>query len=517
MTRKKAEKARENGGSKDNVEERAESLINEANALLTYKEPEGNRQKGIAFLQEAIELGSVKAMYRLGQVYENGGIISTDRGKSIELYTLAAENHHEDAIIALAKLYYNDETIEDHYNLAMKVIDKYLVLFNGEANYLKGLMLWNGQGVEINARMAIGHMTFAAMTGHMKAAAFLGNVYENGHKADLRFDTYDPRQVEPNQCNAAHFYEIAAVKGDRNSKYKLALMKLHGRGTNHDYRGAFYYLWHAANADLGAAQLELARFYISELLFPKDITAAMFWALMSQNYEYNPQASEFINELKTKLKKAAFVKLQQEVLDHKNTKNKDKKAIPNYLLLPDRYLELYGFTADEDTTPAIPETKDTDICPPEETTPKTNDDKGAQGNNQVPFVITDIKKLAITIYTNSDKVKLAYEDKHITLEAAKVLSPNCKELLLRHDKHLNHHERAVSYYDSDIYDAQNSSERSNHQIVADFNYAFRKFFDLDKKIKPFKWIGKKADRSLKANFTLKVDYKPKKQGKPQST
>jgi len=120
--------------------------------------------------------------------------------------------------------------------------------------------------------------------------------------------------------------------------------------------------------------------------------------------------------------------------------------------------------------------------------------------------VSEIGKLSLILYPKTKLITLNYHDKKKTHKYKDVLSDNCIELLIRHNKHLEHNEAQIGYYESDIYDATKGMERSNRQIVYDFNSDLRKLFQIAKEVKPFEWIGKGKTRSLKANFNLKVKY-----------
>lgn len=351
MTRKNAESACDSGkcmSSEDSIT----SLMKEAEELLKIGNPSHNKQKGIICLRKAIDMGSSEAMYKLGLEYERGYNIAKNKDKAIELFALSAKANNQTAVTHLSYLYYNDKTIENHFEKALGLIDLYASWDNYNTDYLIGLMYWNGYGVDMDADKAIINMTKAAIVGnHIQAAHFLGTLYEYGHEAKNDYYNWDPRQVNPDPCASAKFYEIASNNGHATSKYRLAMMKMEGRGTNIDYYVGFVLLWEAAVEKIGRAQFELAKFYVSDCLFPKDNIAAIFWAMMSQNFEYNPNTNSFIKDLETELPKSTLMKLQQRVSFYKNSLNKVNNGIKDLILPPHLYAIKFNnlFNKDVDT------------------------------------------------------------------------------------------------------------------------------------------------------------------------
>jgi len=498
------------GHGEGNVEKQIETLIEMAKEILDHFALSDTEMQMVdEYLQKAIDLGSVEAMYLLGQEYDTGYMLTQNIPKAIELYTIAAEKRHQKAVNRLINIYYYDTSNEKRYEQAMEIIDKYSNLDNGHAYYFKGWMYLHGQGVANDTKSGLQYLDVAAKWGHdLRAIKLLEEFYEYGHEL---FD------ISQDLIKAAFYHDLAAQQGDKESQYKLAMVKLKGIGTTTDYHGAYQWLWKSALQSYGMAQVELAKFYVSGNLFPKDVSTALLWLLISQNNIVCEEAKTHITECEKEISKAKLTKLQKEAIRlYKNMKH-ITEGKSELLLLPDKYLELNGFNAEDEVDdnmsgrnqstqvePEGDEPVDDTIYPPTEASHERVSQLGK---------INKISDLFVTFYPNNGKVTFAYQDHKFTTTFLNHFSENCKELLIRHDKHINHGESPVAYYDSNIYDKEIYRERPNRQIVYDFNYALRKLLGIAKDQKPFVWVGKGKDRLLMVNFTLSVKYKPPKRSR----
>lgn len=293
----------------------------------------------------------------------------------------------------------------------------------------------------------------------------------------------------------AYFYLLqSADQGCVSSLIEVATREIEGKGTSQDYLSAFLHLWQAA---ISSAQdvsgddinryfacLALSDFYISNRLFPCDYPSALFWALMSQQVKYDQSTCDYISGLTEKMDRADILECQEEVKEFANDLNLIAAGHSSLIMPPEEYYEKHRFRKDK----------------PKPAQLQKPDNLGSQ------FVIDDIAQLTLSYYIKDNNITLICNGSKKTYKAQTLLNANCLELLTRYNKQDEHNEPLIGYYAADIYDATSAKERSNRQIVSDFNHALRKHFKLGKEVKPFVWIGKGKNRILRANFTLKVKY-----------
>lgn len=493
---------------KELSEDDVEWLVVNAKLLLDWNKSEEEYQKGIKMLKEAVNNGSDEAMCLLGKEYEYGFRMTRNLDKAIKLYEQAAELGNADAIYKLAQLYHSEINCEDHFTIAMDWLNRDEVAYYGDAQYLKGLMYWKGEGVDMDANKAIDCMERAAIFDeHIEANFFLGDLFEFGHRPIYDFDYYDPRYVIADPCRAARYYESAANKGHAESQYSLAKMKLEGRGTSQDYQGAFFLLWGASTSHNlhGRAMFALAEFYLSGLLFPDNINAALFWALSSQNFFHSEESNSFIMCNKDKIKKTEFLKIQKKVLQYRYNRKKACQGKNPYLLPPHLYLKKYGYEDNEptnDTEYKSPEPKIIQPAKPEK--PVVNDALSELSQ----WKVTDAKLLTITL-NYSDKAPTAvfrYQDKKLSFPVNKVFSTTNQDILVKHNNSIKADGRAISYHGRDLC---NTGKNKNHYYIEHFNSHLRKLLGADVSFKPFTWLGHRgvSDKGLKMHFILEI-YRP---------
>jgi len=498
-----AERSAELDDSGVSKEERIQKLLDDAMKILNdYTIPsDSDFDNGISLLMEAFKLGSIEAAYQIGWNYSIPNESHYDIDVAVKYLTIAAEADHPRAIVKLATYYFNTEDTEQHIReqRALSLLDKIKDTSNRQAQYLKGMIYLNGMAtIDCNIKNAIRCLSNAAYNKHVDAMLKLGFLYKDGLNVRVGYDINDVMYLKKNPCEAAKHFHAAASAGSATGQYEYAKMLLDGIGVTQSYVYAFYYLWSAAKQKHGKAQFELAKLYSSGYIFPEDYKTAYIWALISQSFSFQEETNRFIESLKPKLTKHEVSSLQVKAYRYKDIVIKAGTKDTPLLQEPNEYFAKNCYQEDSKavSAPGI-YAKETMPIPSQ---PQNPDNLNCQ------FAIDNINNLTLCYYVKDRNITFICNGSKKTYKAPTMLNANCLELLTRYNKQTEHNEPQIGYYAADIYDATSAKERSNRQIVSDFNHALRKHFRLGKEVKPFEWIGKGKTRSLKANFTLKVKY-----------
>jgi TPR repeat protein len=93
---------------------------------------------------------------------------------------------------------------------------------NRGAQYLTGLMYYDGMGVDKDYKEAVRWYQFAAQQGHAGAQSNLGYIYYKG------------QGVAQDYKEAVRWYRLAAQQGDRDAQNNLGVMYVEGHGVLQD-------------------------------------------------------------------------------------------------------------------------------------------------------------------------------------------------------------------------------------------------------------------------------------------
>lgn len=212
-------------------------------ALLHHEE----QRYAVAFtgFRRAAEMGHAAAQFNLGVYHAEGLGIAQDLEQPVIWYRKAAEQGHANA----------------QFNL--------------------GIRYDNGIGVPKDARIAACWYRKAAEQGQASAQYNLGICYANGEGVtrdeQKAIDWF--RQAAEQNHPQAQFYlqQIAALSGDRDSQYALAICYEQGRGVEKDIDKAIAWYRQAAEQGHRDAQFELGRRYQDGDGLKKHPVAAQSW------------------------------------------------------------------------------------------------------------------------------------------------------------------------------------------------------------------------------------------------
>ena len=137
------------------------------------------QKEALKYLGKAVDAGSVEAMLYMAEVYEKGlGGVKKDKAKAREYTELAAQGGDMNSLMNVAMVYYNQQPpTEESRKKAFHYFDLAANEGNLNALYFRGLMLYDGDGVEMDKDAAIGVLKDAASKNHREAKAKLGEIY----------------------------------------------------------------------------------------------------------------------------------------------------------------------------------------------------------------------------------------------------------------------------------------------------------------------------------------------------
>lgn len=138
------------------------------------------KETAFEYYKKAADLGSSKAMYRVGNRYINGDGVSVDNAAGIAMYELGALLRHGNCLTALGRAYINGEIIEKNIAKGLEYIHKAMEQNNPWSFNMYGWCYDTGTGVEKNQALAREYFLKAAILGESQAMWNLGYMYEYG-------------------------------------------------------------------------------------------------------------------------------------------------------------------------------------------------------------------------------------------------------------------------------------------------------------------------------------------------
>ena len=170
-----------------------------------------------------------------------------------------------------------------------------------EQDFLRGVQLAHGEGVEQDYAQAAKFYLSAAEKGHIAAQYNLAYLYEHGlgvphdfkqaaawyRKAALQGDAEAQnnlgvlyatgRGVPQRDSDAVHWYRLAAEQTDPEGMSNLGMMYLQGRGMKRDLIEAFKWIRQAAENGYAVAQNNLGLMYANGQAVGRDNVWAYVW------------------------------------------------------------------------------------------------------------------------------------------------------------------------------------------------------------------------------------------------
>ena len=240
----------------------------------------------------AAETGDAEARYQLGQMYALGLGLEVDTTEAQRWYSIAAQQNHPRAQLALAGLLErqgNSQALEWYQRSAAQG--------EAQAQFALGRILCAGQTVTPDFLRGIGWYVKAAEQDHDLALVTLGNLFnsEMHHVAVHCFAQAAARGsaqaqfllgeqyarglgVAKHPARAFLWFEKAAVQRHAGAECAVGVAYLTGQGAEKNPKLAFHWLQRAAEQGVALAQWHLgAMFAAGHEGQPRDLTQALDW------------------------------------------------------------------------------------------------------------------------------------------------------------------------------------------------------------------------------------------------
>lgn len=238
----------------------------------------------VSELQTKAEAGDAEAQLKLARAYAGGYGVPQSDVLSAKWYRKAAEQGNADAQNSLGTMYRTGDGVERDKVEALNWYRKAARQNNAEAMFNLGTAYYNGDGVAINDSAAYAWFVLAKQEGSKSAMAAvrrseaelkpeqilkgveaIAKIYEKGDA------------LQQNQAEAAHWWLVAAQRGDQDAKIAIASRLLNGQGVQQDFAQARYWCSEAAKDNDHRACTCMGRIYLQGLGVEKDPKKAREW------------------------------------------------------------------------------------------------------------------------------------------------------------------------------------------------------------------------------------------------
>ncbi|KAF9101566.1 hypothetical protein BGX29_005482 [Mortierella sp. GBA35] len=194
--------------------------------------------KAVEYYRKAAKQGHMQAQFRLGEMYDSGFGVVQDYVQAEQWYQQAAEQGHAIAQFTLGCLYDDgEEGVEQDYALALKWYKEASNQDVAAAQYNLGHMYASGNGVEQDYKLAMAYYLDAADQGHQDALYQIGYMYDCG------------QGVREDPVQALDWYKKVAKLGDAECQLRVGTWYEVGRGTRKNRTHATK--WYAMAAEQG--------------------------------------------------------------------------------------------------------------------------------------------------------------------------------------------------------------------------------------------------------------------------
>nr|WP_319383286.1 caspase family protein [uncultured Roseibium sp.] len=170
----------------------------------------------------------------------------------------------------LGRAYY----AEENYDRALELLRPASVQDNATAQFVLGVMYWNGYGVDEEKAKALEFHHKAAKQGHPGAQINIGVAYHDG------------RGVSQDYSEAMRWYLKAAGKNHRVAQLNIGVLYEYGLGTQKDDNKAVKWYRKAAAQGYASGQYSLGYMYANGRGVPKDDTEAVKWYRKAAEQDY---------------------------------------------------------------------------------------------------------------------------------------------------------------------------------------------------------------------------------------
>ncbi|MCF7790841.1 MAG: sel1 repeat family protein [Victivallales bacterium] len=166
-------------------------------------------------------------LFRIAEKLEDGSKpFPKNKKLAYQIYKISATKKNIDAILKLAKSYYNGNYLNKNYKKAFHWYKAAANQNNSHAIYILAKMYFHGQGTEKNIQSALHCCKRAAIRGNVQAQNLLGCML-----TDVK-----------NYEDAFYWFRNSAKNGNINAQINLSKAFFYGKGTKKSYIKSFYWL-----------------------------------------------------------------------------------------------------------------------------------------------------------------------------------------------------------------------------------------------------------------------------------
>ncbi|MCK8045899.1 sel1 repeat family protein [Shewanella sp. 1CM18E] len=233
--------------------------------------------------------GDVDALTNLAYLYAKGILVEQDFARAMVYYRKAARQGMPEAQYSLAEMYRGGRVGEANYELARywyqqlasQAVDPQYPRHQVDAQFMLGLMHFQGVGGAVDLKAAQHWLTISSSNGHSEAPYVLGKIY---------LEHYN----QPAQ--ALKWYQVSAEREFAPAMHQIGMMYIDGTSGEVDAVKAETWLERAASLGLAEAQVDLATSEYNGMNGKPDFIKIYVWldAAAGQGNAMAKQRLEFI-------------------------------------------------------------------------------------------------------------------------------------------------------------------------------------------------------------------------------
>lgn len=227
---------------------------------------ERNEERGLMYLDDAVNAGNADALNTFGKIYLYGLYnVDEDDEKAYNCFSQNAAKGDGVACGYLGFMYKMGYYVKADMAKAVEYYKKGAEADNSKCKLNLGICLFNGKGIERDTELALKYLEQAAYRGEIKAMEILAEVYSGGTR------------VAKNDELSFYWYLHGAKAGSTVALYNLGKCYEDGRGTKASKRKAFDCFMKAAELGDAKAMNDLGIYYAQGDYVAKDARKAFEW------------------------------------------------------------------------------------------------------------------------------------------------------------------------------------------------------------------------------------------------
>ena len=235
-------------------------------------------EQAFSYYQMAANEDYAEAETYLGFLYTNGLGTTQNYGMAVQWFNQAVAHGNVNAEYNLGNLYFLGNGVKQDYAKAVEYYRMAAETGKVEAEYALGTAYLEGKGVTKNDADAAKWLRLAADQGDARAERHMAELYKAGKGA---------QGTEANVASMFDLYKKAALKGDPDAQYNYAVMIETGAGgLTADIDTALKWYWKAANQGKPEAQHALGKAFYTGKGTQRDYRQAWFWFALAAKYSH---------------------------------------------------------------------------------------------------------------------------------------------------------------------------------------------------------------------------------------